>query len=571
MLYFEEDVLEATERANKTALLLVRERYDAQLGKFVGKSKVRLSYVGKQIDRMIREVCADTNADPEYVASRLDTYLAAVLDSPPPHEDLAYKTDWVGNTDEENPMGEKVKKDDVTRPSGEVEGAGLEDALNPEDGTRIDLKQGAYTAAESGDPFDESTWKTCFRCESKLNPIVAQSSPVCRKCTDELKKQSADDLSFSGDEMAEMYPNGMDEDDHATMNHMWEKDMGMRLAELEQELQTITPGSEEERAIYEEIGRLHTQMGSGHQDNDFGNPGDRYEYDERLLSSTKEAYGDEVGVENGMGTGIADPSDPTASDILPVNPTDQAKCGICEAFQGARNDVIDHIHQQHQDVLQRQQQEMTRQQPQPAPLASTRTGDTEEEPPPAKVEPLPETPVGQFDDMVQDLAEKAAAIQFSRPDPNMVHTLASQLGIDESQIQQNLVSVAIFGNYVGRNGELSEDATAPEGWEEVSNEASGGAVSQHEALIPTDTVVSKVAEQQNMNNELAYNMIRDHYGGTDLPEQFHASVNGETHLYLPTELAGNQQQEQTPQEAPVQQGYDPNTGPAAPPAPQPTM
>src|SRR5581483_5093562 len=62
--------------------------------------------------------------------------------------------------------------------------------------------QPAYASAEAGNLNDESTWKPCYRCGKGLNPVVAQVTPVCKSCTEELKKISEginawDDSSLS--------------------------------------------------------------------------------------------------------------------------------------------------------------------------------------------------------------------------------------------------------------------------------------------------------------------------------------------------------------------------------------
>lgn len=255
----------------------------------------------------------------------------------------------------------------------------------------------------------------------------------------------------------------------------------------------------------------------------------------------------------GTGTGLAEPADP---NIAPVDDNMLYVCQLC-GQQDQRDALVAHVQQAHADVLQRQQQEEFGRQPlQTFPQASTKTAEEDE---PAEVEPLPESPGDRFEEHVQALANRAAARKFSMPDEELIHSIASQTGQSPEDVKQNLVAVAMFGDDVGVNGEIGGDPTAPEGYEEVSMQQGGGSNNQ-QAVVPTDLVISKVAEEMNMEPDLAYNQIRDRYGA-DLPDKYHAQVTGEIHYYLPSQMAGNQMQ---------QQPTDPNVGPTLQPAaPQP--
>jgi hypothetical protein len=155
---------------------------------------------------------------------------------------------------------------------------------------------------------------------------------------------------------------------------------------------------------------------------------------------------------------------------------------------------------------------------------------------------------------LSDLAQRAAARHFSLSSEEQIQSIASQLGVPADEVRNSLVSIATFGNYVGVNGELGGESNPPEGYEAVSVQGLGN--DPHQALVPTDLVVTKVAEDMNLEQSLAYNMIRDKYGA-DLPEQYHAQVQGQQQFYLPTELAQNQMQQQQ-----AQPPTDPNVGPA---------
>lgn len=438
--------LDGTERVNKTAMLLARTRYSERLAPFVKNSAARLEYVRGQLDDLLYEVIEETGADSTYVFSRFDSYLKEAVD---------YKPDPDGIPSGKNAPNaeglEDVEKTDVMD-RGDVDGAGDEEArdIPKQDLGEYSQKATAYKTKEAGDVTDRATWKTCFRCPTKLNPVYAQTSPVCRVCATELKHKA--------------------------------------------DLQGV-----------DDLQRMNLQ---------------------------EEPY----------------------ADLLPA-PTDMPEqCTLC-GQTGSHDELISHIQRDHQDVLQRDQGFDQGVAPDnfEQPVAAAEPAD------PAKVEPLPETPADRFDDMVQDLANRAAAQQFSTPDENALHSIASQLGVDSEQVQQSLIPVAIFGNYVGVNGQLSQDATPPEGYEEVSVQGLGGRVDSHEALVPTDLVISKVADDMNMEPELAMTMIRDRFGGVDLPDKYHASLSGEIHYYLPSELAGNQQAQQP----------DPNVGPTPGSGPTP--
>jgi hypothetical protein len=230
------------------------------------------------------------------------------------------------------------------------------------------------------------------------------------------------------------------------------------------------------------------------------------------------------------------------------------RCTICGNEESSREAAIAHVEDDHADVLQRQQEEAVPEQ-EPA-YASTKEAIDQD---PAEVAPLPQSPADRFEEYVNDLANRAAAQQFSAVDDATIHSLASQLGADEDEVRASLHTVSIFGNYVGSNGQLVDESFTPEGYQEVGVEGVGGRVAAREALVPTDMVISKVAEEMNMEQDLAYDYIRDKYGD-DLPTTYHASVQGELHFYLPAELAVAAQQEQM-----SSQPMDPNAGPSLAP------
>jgi hypothetical protein len=136
-------------------------------------------------------------------------------------------------------------------------------------------------------------------------------------------------------------------------------------------------------------------------------------------------------------------------------------------------------------------------------------------------------------------------------------------GSDADTIRQSLYATAAFGKYTAVNGQIGESAKLPQNYQEINM---GGQVNPQQALVPTDVVVQKVADEMGMSKDLVYNMVRDKYGA-DLPDKYHASVSGEHHFYLPQEIAANQveqpQQQQPP--APAPPAPDPSQGMGMPP------
>lgn len=450
----------AQDRANKAALLIVHERYNVELDPFVKNSKSRFTYVESQLDNILERAAADTGADVLWVKERFDAYLAESMEGLPPKKN-----------EEGDPLEGSGVKDSDVQDLGTVDGAGLEEALDPPALEHQDLADSSGTKGEvdSGLPSSSSNVKDCARCGTSLNPIVAKYTPVCPDCTAELKK-IADGPGF-GQSYEDTNPQSLD-----------------------------------------------------------------------YLNDTT-----------------------SPDQNLPYN------CTIC-GESGTKDEIYRHVEEAHADAVQAKQQEMMGlPEGQPAEQFAPTSKEADAVPVPdasdpnrAEVQPLPETPADQFDDIIQDLANRAAARQFSTASDADIQNIASQTGQDPEQIKQALVATATFGNHVATNGQLGEQTAAPEGYEEVSLQGMGGRVDSHEALVPVDLVVNKVADSMNMEPNLVYQQVRDKYGD-DLPDKYHASVSGETHYYLPTEMAGNQlQQEQQQQPAPV----DPNVGPTAPPAPQ---
>lgn len=421
-------LLEAEDRANKAALLLAHERYQREFAPFV-KNAARLEYAKRDLFLMLDEVCSETGGDVEKVARRFMEVLAE-------HQKMNPDGLPSGKNVKEQEGLEDIKHTDVMD-RGDVEGAGLEEALNPDGLEKQDLtsegRVKAYAAEDSGNLKDQSTWKPCFRCGNKLNPVAAQLSPVCPECTHELRREA---VSWAGDEQQAGQPDAV---------------------------------------------------------------------------------------------------------TAPVNPNQQFQCVLCvkngQMFTGTRDQVMQHVEQAHADEIQQSNPPANPSQGTPQTF-SRKQAEREEV---VVNEPNAATPADRFDDLIQQIADRAAARQFSQPDEEEVRAIAQQYGLEESDVRENLIMVATFGTFTAKDGELvAEDQDGVfgmEGYTEVQNV--GGRVDSHEALIPVDIAVAKVADEMNMQRDLVYNMVRDKYGA-DLPDKYHASVSGEHHFYLPQTLIGEQ-------------------------------
>lgn len=425
-------LLEAEDRANKAALLIAHERYERQFAPFI-KNAARLAYANRDILEMIDEVCTEVGADTQKVADRFLEIIAE-------HQKMNPDGLPSGKNVKNQEGLEDIKHTDVMD-RGDVEGAGLEEALKPKGLKKQDINSEsrvrAYNAGEAGNLKDQSTWKPCFRCGNKLNPIAAQSSPVCGECTKALLGKEA--VSWS--------------------------------------------------------------------DNDEQNAG--------------------------QADALAQPTDPNA----------RMQCSLCakrgQVQTGTREEIMQHLEQVHADEIQQMQQQSP-QAPQVPQQQQTFTKKAERDE--VEVEDSNSTtPADRFDDYIQQMADRAAARQFSQPDEAELRAIAEQYGLDENDIRENLIMVATFGSHTAKNGDLiAEDIDGVfdlDGYTEVQNV--GGRVESHEALVPIDIAIGKVAEEMNMKSDLVYNMVRDRYGA-DLPDKYHASVSGEHRFYLPETLVGEQ-------------------------------
>jgi hypothetical protein len=550
--------------ANKTGVLLARTRFNEQIRPFIKGSKERLAFVDTEIERIVAECALEAGADLEYVNGHLRAIIADEVavtkpqstplefspeeqkeGTPPPKWDPAKVNpepnavtdvmdhepvleDEARNADAQLDLNENTQKSSEFDPDtgygeqravdeGKDPGPDLDDPtlgvdvqrfqqelakMSTEElhellnssklnlaaeemvwqeidtrgegreepdihGPEFDYPRGvsvvqATSVEEAGDLLDKDTWKQCFSCENKLNPIEAQVGPVCSDCNAEL----------TGKKKVVSQPSGYTQPTQAP-------------------------------------------------------------------------------------SVVAPPTAPSQS------PQQLVKCNICsqtfpadQMQQHMQDYANDPNHQQAAQTMQMAPgyQVARVAQDDPASATSPSTSLPDE---PVKVDDDRNDPVDNFDEIVQDLADKAAAKQFSTPDKDIIQSIAEQNGVDPAEVQRHLVCVTTFGNYSASNGEVGDAIPNTEGLTEVDPTGDGGRIEAHEALVPVDLAVRRVAEQNRMSPEDIYATLRDSFGD-DLSDKYHASVSGERRYFLPSNLVNTSeetqpQQPQQQQQQPAQQ------------------
>jgi hypothetical protein len=153
-------------------------------------------------------------------------------------------------------------------------------------------------------------------------------------------------------------------------------------------------------------------------------------------------------------------------------------------------------------------------------------------------------PSDRFDDVVQQIADRAAAKRYSQADDTELDQIASRYGLSHEEIAKRLHIVSYFGDYIGFNGDLVDSDPSLEGLTAIDDQDLGGQVESHEALVPLNIAVKATAEELHMNENDVYSRIQDSLGGTDLPNQYHASVEGQRNFYLPDSMVSSGQSSQ---------------------------
>lgn len=160
------------------------------------------------------------------------------------------------------------------------------------------------------------------------------------------------------------------------------------------------------------------------------------------------------------------------------------------------------------------------------------------------------TPDGKFNDIVQAMADHAAAREFSTIADDEIQAIAGQYSLDPNEVRSKVIVSATFGDFTALNGKVGE-TEVPEGYTPVTLEGMGGVVEAHEAIVPTNSAVRKVAEDLGMESDNVYASIKEAMGA-DLTEEYHTTVSGEHTFYMPQELL-NQGELQAPEPPPPAQ------------------
>lgn len=231
---------------------------------------------------------------------------------------------------------------------------------------------------------------------------------------------------------------------------------------------------------------------------------------------------------------------PLKPAVTPVDENARVKCDYCEAkgyhFEGNSQELLDHQTQQHQTEIQQMNQ---------GTMPTLPVTAADEEPVVVEEQTTESNPVHRFDEIVQQMADRAAAIKFSEPNDDEVNMIAEMYGVDPDELRDKLYVTATFGDFTGVNGSESEE-TVPDGYTEVDLEGMGGRVEAHDAEVPVNLAVQKVADDLGMKNNLVYDMLVDSYGA-DLSDQYHASVSGEHRYFVPSDMVSVSPESAPPQ------------------------
>lgn len=249
------------------------------------------------------------------------------------------------------------------------------------------------------------------------------------------------------------------------------------------------------------------------------------------------------------------PAAPT--HLMPLNPNAPYQCTVC-GRTGTWDEVNQHLqtaldvpHMTAKQQLQLQDRQIPQMQPQqpatqapavpqqaPAYHGSVTAGEYEkqQDQDAAVDSEHAQTPSSHFDYVIENMANRAAARHFSAPTEADIQQIAQTYGLDANEIKQSIQGVATFGNYHGVNGIIgAAEEGPPQGYTEVDLNNNGNGIQSHEAVVPMNLAVRKVSQDLNMDPNSVYDSVKSAYGG-ELSDEYHTSVQGEYHWYLPQEL-----------------------------------
>ena len=508
-----------TEKQNvRSAVVLGKIRYDEQLAPFVRTSKVRLesSLVQSELGRIIAEVSAEAKADPDKVGAALRRVISdvtldnsGILNKPAPREKLPSTKTFGDDTYSE---GAPSGKDEKT--PKELPGVTHTDVND----RGVVLEDEILEADDQIDITKPLNSESCVRCKKES---ALEDSPVCQVCTD-------------------------------------------ALVALAKKKEALVPA---------------------------GNPG-----------TTPAAAPQQQQL--------------APTHVMPLNPNSPYQCTVC-GRTGTWDEVNNHLQQaldvphmtakqqlalQDQQIPQMQPQQPAQQAPAapqqaPAYHAMKQTHailqefglavppdledfikeageyEKEQDQDAAVDAEHAQDPSSHFDYVIENMANRAAARHFSAPTDQDISQIATTYGLDPGEVKQSIQGVASFGNFHGINGTIGTDPNGgqpPQGYTEVDLNNNGNGIQSHEAVVPMNLAIRKVSEDLKMDPNNVYDSVKSAYGG-DLSDEYHTSVQGEFHFYLPQELmakATQHPQPPTPDQQQQQQPPQPGMGQAPGMTPQ---
>lgn len=513
------DTVESQEKeAIRSAIILSKMRYDDEIAPFVRTSIERLEsdLVQAEIDRIVTQASTEVGADPDVVGRRFKTVLADVI-IPVTEPEKTQLEDGV------KALPPEGWNDDLPEPG---------ETTDVKDHGAVLVKEILYPDNSKIIPLEDGGLKhgSCFRCENESDDGL-----VCTACQQELVKQ-ADAMGVPGAAPNAMAP-------------------GTGAVPLAQPCPSCGGQIDPATGKCSQCGYTLPQAVSASfladKEADFGPP------NSQLPAATTPV------VPQGQA-----PQAPV--NMTPLNPNAPYRCNVC-GYTGTFATVSDHInnaqdtaHVQAKQNQHNQTTAATDDQPQDQGGAYEQNVHKDE----VVENEGPQTPIAHFNQVIEDMANRAAARHFSQSNDDVVNKVAEGYGIDSSQIQSQLFGVADFGNYHAANGVIGGSEQVPQGFQPIDLDGKSGQSTKHEAVVPVNTAVRKVADDLGMDSNTVYQTIRDSLGD-DLGDEYHTSVEGQYTYYLPQTVLD--QATKSPHPEPSmddQQGQQPPPqGGGAPPGP----
>lgn len=553
--------------AVKTAVLLAKQAYDERFSSFVKNSSSRLEFIDDRIVSLANEFALQLDADPAEVLSFLRSTLADAVevtqfekenvedgdgeiknsDTVPAQENSAEtgidtteavlevqdstevdlnsetaksgdafpvasakdKKDDDEDEDDDEESDETLDDADADRASGEGEKLMEWDKEHP-------MKDSFVITAhtEPGNPSDESTWHSCFRCEQPLNPVQASLSPVCVDCTDELlskvARKALEVVAFDDGRVVETIPLQDEEQknvEKVTMGLLTKMD---RDSFFVREVDLPDPAGD---PMAQDVPPDQGEAGGGVDPVPPVAP-----------------MGSPEG-ENNQPSSAPSPLSSFKNAAMPLDPNQQCKCDYCP-FTGSLPAVQLHEQQAHADQLRAQQTmdkgELNQAQLPVAPQNMSFGSAIDKQ-----IKGPNSNPSDVFEDRVQTMANYQAAAAWSTVSDDDVQKISSQFGLDPAQVKDSLICVATFGGATAVNG--SEGVPSPDTAQFTQLHSFGGQVPTTEEQVDVPMAIQATAHELGIEEGDVQNSISDSYGG-DLGSKYYISVSGTASYFLPKDM-----------------------------------